>query len=697
MPIFLALNGGAVLVALVLAREPGAPPSRRLLRALSGYLVTVHSVVLLAGLLGRLAPAGLAAILAGVLVATWWRRRGGRPADAVAAPRLDGTAEVGVARPTVAFVMLLACGAGALWAWPHLAGPTRLWVWDDYTYHMVYPVSWLSMQAIAAPGLAQAFTMQAWYPLSASVVATWFMAPFPASRGEALAWVGLTGPLYAGIAASAAAEVLGRLGCRRGAWALPVVLFATSDRIDVMASSFSDADLAQAVALFAALAFAVPRGAAETASATRADACFAALLTGFAIGVKASALPAAVVVLLVTMVRARTPGSGRAGTMRAAARPAVVFLASWTVTAGYWYARNLVHTGNPVYPAAFLLWPGATFPETTLVEYAARYGMPRTIADALAVYANWPRFHGLAAAGGLVALAAWAAVRWRQSTRPQRHFACGALAIAGTLLVLLPATPYSAGNAMTFRSGFVHWDSMRYVAILPLLGWTALGFLVDAGAGVRRSLTAAAIATAGVLASGTAADGSAIALGVLAVCAVPAVRLGDIAGRWLARRARAWALAAGALAIVTAGLLAVSHGGKGAAMADAVHREPLIGAAAAVLDREQPGTRVAVYGDQWIYPAFGAFHHLEPVRLDGDGRPASGPIGAAMEPGALRADPAAFRANLAASGVGLVVIVRQPHPGRSGEWPAQHAALEALGDARLLHRDRAVAVWRLGS
>jgi hypothetical protein len=41
--------------------------------------------------------------------------------------------------------------------------------------------------------------------------------------------------------------------------------------------------------------------------------------------------------------------------------------------------------------------------------------------------------------------------------------------------------------------------------------------------------------------------------------------------------------------------------------------------------------------------------------------------------------------------------VRQPHPGRSGEWPAQHAALEALGDARLLHRDRAVAVWRLGS
>ena len=43
--------------------------------------------------------------------------------------------------------------------------------------------------------------------------------------------------------------------------------------------------------------------------------------------------------------------------------------------------------------------------------------------------------------------------------------------------------PYSAGNAMTFRSGFIHWDSMRYVALLPFLGWAALGFVIDGGAG----------------------------------------------------------------------------------------------------------------------------------------------------------------------------------------------------------------------
>src|SRR5262249_34858306 len=149
------------------------------------------------------------------------------------------------------------------WAWPHLWDATRLWIWDDYTYHMVYPALWLREQVIAAVAPVHAFTMQAWYPLGASVVATWFMLPFHGDRGEALAWASLTGPLYAGIAISATAALMARLGCPPGAWAVPVVLFLTSERIGVMASSFSDADLAMAASLYAAFVFAVPRSDAE--------------------------------------------------------------------------------------------------------------------------------------------------------------------------------------------------------------------------------------------------------------------------------------------------------------------------------------------------------------------------------------------------------------------------------------------------
>jgi hypothetical protein len=434
---------------------------------------------------------------------------------------------------------------------------------------------------------------------------------------------------------------------------VPIVLFATSPRIGVMASSFSDADLALAAALFGSLVFAVPREADEDARDLGADAAYAGLLSGIALGVKVSAAPLALVVL--SMVARR--GWTRAR-WRGAAGVTLVVVAAWIATSGYWYARNVAHTGNPVYPAKFLVWPGATFPETTLLEYARHYGVRRTIADAAVVYADWPRSHALLAVLGLLGLAGWLAWNRRSLTRPPCYFAGGALVIAATILILLPFAPYSAGNSMTFRSGFIHWDSMRYVALVPILGWVALGFLVDAIARRWR------------------APGAAAARSPMTAC-----------GRLLAT---------GALALVGAAVVVGWHGRKAAATAAFCSREPLFGAVVAVLDRQPSGARVAVFGDQWIYPAFGDRDHLQPVRLDRDGRVATSPIGDAMEPGDLTVDPATFRANLAAAGVSVVLAVRLPHPGRSSALPAQHAALEAISDARLLHRDAAAAVWRLG-
>ena len=67
-----------------------------------------------------------------------------------------------------------------------------------------------------------------------------------------------------------------------------------------------------------------------------------------------------------------------------------------------------------------------------------------------------------------------------------------------------------------------------------------------------------------------------------------------------------------------------------------------------------------------------------------------------MEPGELTVDPTTFRANLRDSGVQVVVMLRQPHPGRAGERPTQEIALQSLPDARLLHHDRATTIFALG-
>jgi hypothetical protein len=690
VPAFLALNGAAVLGACVFAVALGLDRrwSRLFLGALAGYLIIVHTSVLAAGLSGQLTVAGLAGVVGVATAASLWLvRRTGRGITRV---RCDGgTDDRGF---TVAALVLPVTGiiVGLAWSWPHLFHATRFAVWDDYTYHMVYPALWLREQAIAAVIPAHTFTFQAWYPLSASLVAAWFMAPFQQMRGEALAWVSLTGILYTGIVAAGAAELLGRLGCRRGAWAVPVVLLATSQRIDVMASSFSDADLAVAAALFAAFAFAVPRAEAERGRDVAVDAVYAGLLSGIALGVKVSAGPVGLIILGMLVIRAG--GLAREARSPSMIRTAVTFAVAWTATGGYWYGRNIIHTGNPVYPAPLLLWPGVTFPETTLFEYSRRYGLPRTVRDALDVYMNWPPSHAVVALVGLLGLAGWLALRWRSTTPARRLFAYATLAIVATTLLLLPAAPFSAGNAETFRSGFIHGDSMRYVALLPILGWTALGFLIDGGAGAPwgRTLTAALIAAAGLMTSATAAAG--------ATLAVLAVVVALLARPW--RHAsppstmRHGTVAAAVIAMILAAVVVGTHGRKAAATGAAVLRDPLFGGAVAVLDRQPPGTRVTVFGNQWVYPLFGDRHQFDPVRLDRDGRIVSALIGP-RRVGDLTVDVATFRANLRASGVGVVVIVHPPHPGRSAEWPTQHVALEATADARLLYRDRAVAVWKL--
>jgi len=668
----LALNAGALFVAvrLALAARSGVRCSRFMLSTLSGYVIVIHTAVLFAGLLGWFTIGGLAAVVVAAVAAAWWlvRRRVDEP-----------TSAAGV--PTFTLAMLFAPGVAAIttvmWMWPHLVDATRLWIWDDYTYHMVYPALWLRERAIAAVTPAQAFTMQAWYPISAGVIATWFMAPFSASRGDSLAWVSLTGPVYAGIVISGVAELAGRLGSRPFAWAVPVVLFATSQRIGVMASSFSDADLALAAALFGALAFAIPRSVDESARVIAIDAWYAAALTGLALGVKASAAPAAIILLLVMVLRAH-----RRGAMRIAA----IFAVSWIGMAGYWYARNVWHTGNPVYPAAFLSRPGTTFPLTTLREYAQRYGVARTVGDAASVYLDWPKLHGALAVIGLVGLVGWL-IGLRAKTRSERSFAVATLAIVTVTLGLLPITPFSAGNAWTFVSGFIHWDSMRYVALVAILGWVALGFLVGAGVHPARTTLAIAITAAAVLA-GLPRPAAAKVLALAGAGAVIVALIRPRAGRRLAT-----------VAVVIAALTAVAlgawhHRAKSAATAAAFHREPLFGAAAAALDRLPDGTRVAVFGDQWIYPTFGDRYHLVPVRLDGDGRIATRPVGDAFEPGPLTVEAPTLWQNLTASRVDVVAIVHLPHPGRSPEWPPQHRALEALG-AQLLHRDGAVAIWAL--
>src|SRR5262249_54138098 len=250
---------------------------------------------------------------------------------------------------------------------------------------------------------------------------------------------------------------------------------------------------------------------------------------------------------------------------------------------------------NPLYPASFVFWPGTTFPETTLREYASHYGLRRALTDASDVYLNWPVLHATLGILGLAGLAGTLAFKRGGLARPARYVAWGSVALAATILVLLPWTPYSAGNAMTLRSGFIHWDSMRYVALLPFIGWAALGFVIDGGAGAApwRVVTAVLISAGALLASGHARLASPLFLFGLATMAglLPFVDRRLVAWRWRPRQGPLLAVIIGALTL--GGFVAISNDAKATATAAAIHRDSLFGAAARGLDEQPPGTRRA--------------------------------------------------------------------------------------------------------
>src|SRR5207237_2152948 len=139
-----ALRGASALGARVRA-------SLFALCTLCVSLVLVHSAVLATGLIGWLTVGGLTTFVTIALGGAWGLVRRANPGY----EPCDTTAP---AAPAMLFAPLLAVVAAAMWAWPHLFAATRLWIWDDYTYHAVYPALWLREHAIAAVTPPHAFT-----------------------------------------------------------------------------------------------------------------------------------------------------------------------------------------------------------------------------------------------------------------------------------------------------------------------------------------------------------------------------------------------------------------------------------------------------------------------------------------------------------------------------------------------------------
>jgi hypothetical protein len=336
-----ALGGGLLLafwfaaagrLGTQAARARGGPRGRALLRAgLFAYFFIVVSMAAL-GLLQVLSivTMTLTAAIAWVLCPPASLGKEARPMLA----ELSGRAR---RDPAVATLVLAATLISCLTvAWAFLCPPVR---WDDLVYHLTYPVEWAQSGSLATRDILFGNHGPAWFPKTTELWITWLFLPL----GELFHLTGAQAPFLVGLAL-AAYDVARRLGAAtRSALVVTAFLVAAPGVQTNMAGGYVDVAFAF---LFLVVVDAL------LALRDRPDRwAWLELMgaIGLFLGTKVQGLPVVVFVLGplgAALLWERRP---RRLDHRLATGLALGFLVA-LAGGGWWYVRNYILSGNPIFP-----------------------------------------------------------------------------------------------------------------------------------------------------------------------------------------------------------------------------------------------------------------------------------------------------------------------------------------------------------
>jgi hypothetical protein len=341
--LFIALNS-LVFTGAALVVRCGLRMTNRLAvaiaTALLGWLVIVVGLEMLA-IFGqiRLIPAAVLAVASlatGLFVCITCRRReGDSTIDVANFPPTPHVLESGGQHWVNRWALLLV-GAMTLWATldvliANLCGPV-LPVSDAPIYHLYFPVRWWQSGRLELAPTPFGESAAPYFPANANVWFTWLLLPW---SSELAAKVGQWPFLW--IAMGSVFGLARELGVCRPAAGLAAALWGTGT-LPVLNSGFADVDLVLAAWYLVATWFLV-RYARDHKPA---DLICCSLSMGAALGTKTIAVLFVPILLLsaavVTWKRARRWSHG------------ALLLFGVTVPAGFWYIRNTLLTGNPLYP-----------------------------------------------------------------------------------------------------------------------------------------------------------------------------------------------------------------------------------------------------------------------------------------------------------------------------------------------------------
>ena len=554
------------------------------------------------------------------------------------------------------------------WLWLLVTRGTRF-VWDDLSYHAASPASWVQ----AADLHLSPWTYQAYYPFNAEMLSFWFMLQ---TQTDALASLGVAVSVL--LLASAWVTLGRRLGQSAALNWLGLGVALASPKMLFFLSTFSANDLAAAAAALAALAFGL-------GPATPKRGALCGLAAGLALGVKVAVAPIVAGLGLLWLVRAQR--SKEVGGLAA-------FVIGTVALGSYWYGRNLLLTGNPVFPAALGPFEGPldAFAQrrTSLWWFIAKKWEQRAFWEHLLTSRlDWPVPIGLGAALGVCATGVLGAVR-----RDLRLVLLAGCALGVALLV--PMQPFSGTPN---RPGYPMHLMVRYFTFPFLLGLALLPSLATS----TRARQVLAVPMAGLLAVGVNEwpnDERTALLGVAMVVVV--------AHRFAERRYALLVAGAAAALLTVAVLPHRTEDSRRQVVAFRADDRP-VGDAFAALDGLPAGARVGMiqtlpFTHVLYYPLFGGDLRLRPARLAPDGT-LRGPLHAVWRDdpegwwwafSAPAIDAELYLENLRSSEVDYLLVTKwKNRPGKRWRWEREAVAAQ-LPKSHRVWTDGYSEIWRIG-
>jgi membrane protein implicated in regulation of membrane protease activity len=310
---------------------------------------------------------------------------------------------------------------------------------DDLVYHATIPAQWIVDKKITLVP----FSYQTYYPFNAEIMSLWFMLPFHNDTNASI-----TSFYWVLLSLVAIITILHSLGYTAASCILISTIFIGSTgvqgtSVQKILQSFSANDLVGPAMVLAGIALLFTNGRLSLRDRS-VNSLYCGLMMGYAVGTKVSFAPIAVVIVLWLLLARDDVNSFRQRTSFV-----LLFILGMVVTGGFWYIRNVLITGNPLYPAEFGPFRGPFSLDdqhrTKLISWIIQ--SPTDLNQWLRIardLGNWPLHYGIISTIGYITAIYFLIKNWPNRVKVVwRRQAL--LLIAGVLLfITFFLLPYSA-------------------------------------------------------------------------------------------------------------------------------------------------------------------------------------------------------------------------------------------------------------